>query len=195
MIEHSFTTRAGKGKENEDCFRTVSADGIDVFVLTDGMGGRSRGAEAARMVAEAVCGYPWNKMDVGRCIEESLRNADNSLRRRAEELHCKMGCAVGCLVISEGELFYAGLGDVRLYVRDLSGDCKQVSIDDVLLGKDGQTFLSKSIRGRGVKLPVRTIVMNTDAISQLCLCTDGYYRNNEMDDATIVDVWVRIHKT
>lgn len=188
MIEHCFTTRAGKDKENEDCFRTVSADGVDVFVLTDGMGGRSRGAEAAHIVAEAVCGYPWDREDVESCIAESLCNADSSLRRRSEEMHCKMGCAVGCLVIADGEIFYAGLGDVRLYIRGVAGDYKQVSTDDVLVGKDGQTFLSKSIRGRGVRLPIQTIVMKPDDIFQMRLCTDGYYRNDEMDDATVVDV-------
>ena len=127
MIEYSFTTRTGKDKENEDCFRTVSADGVDVFVLTDGMGGRSLGAEAARLVAETMCVYPWNKKDVGRCIIESLCNADNSLKQRSEEMHFKMGCAVGCLVITDGEISYAGLGDVRLYIRGFAGDYKQLA--------------------------------------------------------------------
>ena len=91
-------------------------------------------------------------------------------------------------MIADGEIFYAGLGDVRLYIRGVAGDYKQVSTDDVLVGKDGQTFLSKSIRGRGVRLPIQTIVMKPDDILQMRLCTDGYYRNDEMDDATVVDV-------
>lgn len=188
MIKYSHTTRAGKGKENEDCFRTVSSDGVAVFVLADGMGGRSHGAEAACIVTETMCEYPWNKEDVFHCIEESLCCADKALKQRSEVLNCKMGCAVGCLAITEKGLFYAGMGDVRLYVKDFTGEYRQFSIDDVLIGRDGQTFLTRSIRGRGVRLPVRTLFIKSDCISKICLCTDGYYRNDERDDATVVDI-------
>ena len=63
-----------------------------------------------------------------------------------------------------------------------------MSKDDVLTGKNGQTYLTRSIRGRGLRYPISVITLSTKDILTCSLCTDGYYNNDQNDDATIIEI-------
>ena len=184
MTTNKITTIGGQGKANEDRYIVHEEQDYSVFVLADGMGGRSFGGIAAEIAVNTVCNYNWDVTQVELCMKSALEEADKAIEKKSMELQAKMGCAIGCVVITNDTVFYVGLGDIRLYVQNKHGEDTLLSKDNVLTGKNGQTFLSRSLRGRGIREPLDIITTDTGSISSCSLCTDGFYRNDPKDDAT-----------
>lgn len=187
-MEISCSTKSGQNKSNEDCYRIRKEKAGTVIVLADGMGGRSNGAMAAAIVSDVICDYNWNFSNIQVSCNEAFTQADMAIAKKSEELHEKMGCAVGCLVIVKNTIFYSGLGDIRLYAQAKTGKQLLISKDDVFIGKNGQTYLTRSIRGRGFRHPVSVITLSRKDLLTCSLCTDGYYNNDQNDDATIIKI-------
>ncbi len=187
-MEISHSTRSGQNKSNEDRYRIREEKAGTVIVLADGMGGRSNGATAAAIVSDIICDHNWNFSNIQVSCNNAFAQADKAIAKKSEELRTKMGCAVGCLVIVKNTIFYSGLGDIRLYAQTKTGKQLLMSKDDVLTGKNGQTYLTRSIRGRGLRYPISVITLSTKDILTCSLCTDGYYNNDQNDDATIIEI-------
>lgn len=139
-MEISHSTRSGQNKSNEDRYRIREEKAGTVIVLADGMGGRSNGATA--IVSDIICDHNWNFSNIQVSCNNAFAQADKAIAKKSEELRTKMGCAVGCLVIVKNTIFYSGLGDIRLYAQIKTGKQLLMSKDDVLTGKNGQTYLT-----------------------------------------------------
>lgn len=189
MLNYNAYSRPGNNKENEDFYRIISNDNYTIFVLADGIGGRAKGLLAAQTSVEAICGVPINLENVGEWMYRAFKSADDTIAQKSEQLKCKMGCAIGCLIITSTCLYYSGLGDIRLYARSASDlTMRQVSIDDVIMGSNGCPYLTSSIRGRGLRDMPSVITIESSGIDMLRLCSDGYYNNNPNDDSTVIDI-------
>lgn len=184
-------------KENQDSF-FLSAD-KSVFVVADGMGGGSGGAQASRLVtdaflkaAETARGFP----DLMKCASDAIGEANAAIRAYAHEHHYRqMGSTLAALFLNSGggpDAVVCHVGDSRIYrYRDgaldmlthdhtLAGElsrrtsCKNL-LDEVA-GKAG--YLSHVLtRAVGIE---ETVIPDWRKIDlkegdQFLLCSDGVY--------------------
>lgn len=101
---------------NEDCIFM----GSDLFVLADGMGGYEGGQLASTTAVEAVRRFFADRE--GDCTEDAVREAALSanraiLRRKMDSnAYQEMGTTLILAAVSKGALYWAHVGDSRLYV-------------------------------------------------------------------------------
>ena len=60
--------------------------------------------------------------------------------------------------------------------------------DNVYVDSVGGTYLTNSLRGRGVKKPARIIHYPLEAGWHVRICSDGFYNSDETDDASVIDI-------
>lgn len=192
-MKHTVTTKAGEGKVNEDASRVVRiSDDMVLAVVCDGMGGLECGDIAASTAANTIAGMADNGSaeDPASLIQRAVKAADKAIETESVRIGAKMGCAVAVVVVSSGSLHWATLGNVRVSLTLLNGETLLLSKDDVYTDKSGGTFLTRSLRGRG--LIEDPIVQSRDIEpgSIVAVSTDGYYLNDPMDDSTLVELFV-----
>lgn len=118
-------------QDNEDAFGLFIDQGL--FVVADGMGGRSSGDVAAQLAVDEVERFfrtklqaprePWpfpidKQMSLGaNLLRVGLQVANAHIRKVAAALpdHHRMGATVAALAIGETHYAAANLGDVRVY--------------------------------------------------------------------------------
>ncbi len=120
MVIYEYTNK-GNRKENQDyiCHGSLPDNGY-ICVLTDGMGGYSSGAEAAKIVAESIITYiqkNYERDNLHNIIKDAVLYSNDELMLRRLSIGAKrMGCVLALLVIS-GEFAYINwLGDSRIYL-------------------------------------------------------------------------------
>ena len=192
-MKHTVTTKAGEGKVNEDASRVVRiSDDMVLAVVCDGMGGLECGDIAASTAANTIAGMADNGSaeDPANLIQRAIETADKAVETESVRIGAKMGCAVAVVVVSSGSLHWATLGNVRVSLTLRNGETLLLSKDDVYTDKSGGTFLTRSLRGRG--LTEDPIVQSRDIEpgSIVAVSTDGYYLNDPMDDSTLVELFV-----
>ena len=192
-MKYTVTTKAGEGKVNEDASRVVRiSDDMVLAVVCDGMGGLECGDIAASTAANTIAGMADNGSaeDPANLIQRAIETADKAIETESVRIGAKMGCAVAVVVVSSGSLHWATLGNVRVSLTLLNGETLLLSKDDVYTDKSGGTFLTRSLRGRG--LIEDPIVQSRDIEpgSIVAVSTDGYYLNDPMDDSTLVELFV-----
>lgn len=192
-MKHTVTTKAGEGKVNEDASRVVRiSDDMVLAVVCDGMGGLECGDIAASTAANTIAGMADNGSaeDPANLIQRAIETADKAIETESVRIGAKMGCAVAVVVVSSGSLHWATLGNVRVSLTLRNGETLLLSKDDVYTDKSGGTFLTRSLRGRG--LTEDPIVQSRDIEpgSIVAVSTDGYYLNDPMDDSTLVELFV-----
>ena len=192
-MKHTVTTKAGEGKVNEDASRVVRiSDDMVLAVVCDGMGGLECGDIAASTAANTIAGMADNGSaeDPANLIQRAIETADKAVETESVRIGAKMGCAVAVVVVSSGSLHWATLGNVRVSLTLRNGETLLLSKDDVYTDKSGGTFLTRSLRGRG--LIEDPIVQSRDIEpgSIVAVSTDGYYLNDPMDDSTLVELFV-----
>ncbi len=200
------------GKSDRGCARTDNEDRIlfdtslGLFVVCDGMGGPQRGGVAADLAAAAIhyyIGMTQDRYDVswpfGYSFEISLdanrlatgvRLANRQVWRSAEQsLECAgMGTTVAAVLLGEGRLVAANIGDSRVY-RLRQGRLEQVSVDDTIIA----TMLQKGLLSREEAAihPMRNVVtqavgshenvelhLTEDSFESgdvVLMCSDGLY--------------------
>ncbi len=107
---------------NEDVFETIPEK--QFFILADGMGGHKAGeiaaSEAVRYVCDAVRGVDLSLVkqeSISHFLRKTLESASShvwQLSRKSPD-YAGMGTTLSCFLIREGRLFYAHVGDSRLY--------------------------------------------------------------------------------
>jgi PPM family protein phosphatase len=117
----------GTRSEQQDAFGFVgfeapalSAHGGDLVVLADGMGGMSRGRQAARLACERMMtAYAEKSQDepVAQALERALTAANQAVYRLAleGEGEGEVGTTLVAAVVRGAELHWVGVGDSRLY--------------------------------------------------------------------------------
>lgn len=156
-------------------------NGATLILLADGMGGLSFPDRASKIVCEAIAEYFANAdlFDCSKDIRKSIKYADNRLADYSKEKKCKMGVALLLVYINDSRLYYASLGDVRLYYRSKQGEVVQLTKDNIIVqGTD--TYLTACITGRGFRNSIQVQELPLTLGDTLLLCSDGYYKGHDI---------------
>lgn len=124
VVARSIGTDVGrKRKENQDSYGFAESDKATLFVVADGMGGARGGSQASTIAVNMVTRLAF--LEDGTVTRESIRLAIERAHRsilkvsKTTESLAGMGTTIVCLAVVEGDLFWAHVGDSRLYlVRD-----------------------------------------------------------------------------
>jgi PPM family protein phosphatase len=193
-------TEAGPVRRlNEDFF--ISAEDLRLFVVADGMGGRSAGEFAARIAVESIenfirrshetsdFSWPYG-IDPALSYEANrLKTAVNLANRRINRLvenhddYVAMGTTVVCALVADKRLVIAHVGDSRLYVRDGLG-LHQLTEDDswaatVLGNGNGSAPVTRHVLTNVLGARPDTLVHLSErelkGDEMLLLCSDGLH--------------------
>jgi len=188
-------TNIGAGRlKNEDNYCIFNPPGVPaaLSVVCDGIGGHRDGEVASmfccrRMMAEflrrgeGLC----RGEDAAEFLADTLTDINDRLFRRNEfdGRQRPMGCTAICVVFTERELTFCGIGDSRLYeFSPQSGKLAQLSVDDVC---PGGCALSRAVGiRRKLEVSPRTIPLAGDRV--YLLCSDGLH--HFVDDGGIAEL-------
>lgn len=111
-----------KRKENEDYYGAFNVQDLEIFIVSDGMGGYKGGLAASHIVVDTVREYfekNYNKNgNIIQFIKSSLEQADLRVKQKADEdIELKnMGATVVLLIIRDDKAYIAHIGDSRAYI-------------------------------------------------------------------------------
>lgn len=190
---------------NEDAFGYWEPESDDEFlrkgrlaIVADGMGGQDRGEDASRLAVEVVCEtYRESQTDPQESLLAGFQVAHERIRQRGlEQTKSGMGTTCTAIAMTGTRMFYAHVGDSRLYLLSggeltcLTNDHSQL-MDLVRAGivspEDAETHPAKNVLSRSMGMSQS---FQPDVASQpvelkegdsLLLCTDGLWSlvNNE----------------
>ena len=180
-------SRAGKAKENEDRMMVTSlSQGRLLAVMADGMGGLDNGEIASEIAVNSIALNIQNAKiptSIDELFINALEKADHEISCESSRVGLKMGCAVAIVLIEDNTLDCVSLGNIRVMCNDIV-----LTEDNVYVDSVGGTYLTNSLRGRGVKKPVRIIHYLLQAGWHVRICSDGFYNSDETDDASVIDI-------
>ncbi|HTV59171.1 MAG TPA: Stp1/IreP family PP2C-type Ser/Thr phosphatase [Verrucomicrobiae bacterium] len=144
-MEFSAATDKGRVRENnEDNFGV--AEDLNLFVLSDGMGGYASGEVASKIAVETIVshcreaekdptltyygGLHLGASETGRRLASAISLANQAIRKEAEKDTARrgMGATVVALQFHDNRVFFAHVGDSRAY-RLRNGSLEQLTHD------------------------------------------------------------------
>lgn len=131
---------------NEDCYRIVAP--LNLFVLSDGMGGEAHGEVASALAVDAVVQHCLSSEEVGSSDgkpewRENTKRLINAVRRanhkiyesaNLDALQKGMGATLTAAWINDSTLSIAHVGDSRAYLLR-SGNLQQLTSDHSLVAE------------------------------------------------------------
>ena len=183
----SVESIAGKNKRYEDhCgFKRYGDDVLGV--LADGMGDTDCAKEAAECTVNSIIDNFDTGLPISKAIYQCILIANDNILNTCLKRGCKMGCAVAVVYVQDGCLWFVSLGNVRIFLH--KGNAKEcISTDDVYVASNGNRFLTRSISGKDLQDKIAIKEHTTKGASSITLETDGYYNQDEFDDATVVKI-------
>ena len=217
LVNWSGLTDRGRFRENnEDAFLalTFDAEGVRflgkeghgsleeadfVFAVSDGMGGAKSGEFASRIAVDKITrllprsfhqrarGLPTGFSDILETLMHAIHDEMTSLGRIYEECH-GMGATLTLGWFVPGWLYYAHIGDSRLYHLPASGGIRQITRDDSHVGwlrstgqineREARTHprknvLSRALGGGHQFAESQVGAVNCDPGDLFLFCTDG----------------------
>ena len=160
--------------------------GDDVLViLADGMGDTDCAKKAAELTVDSIISNFDTNIPVSEALYKCIVFANDVIMNTCIARGCKMGCAVAVVYVQDGRIWFASLGNVRIYIHN--GDTKEcITADDVYVASNGNHFLTRSISGKDLQGKIKIKEHSIEGLSSITLETDGYYSHDELDDATIL---------
>lgn len=179
----------GAHKRNEDHYG-FKRYGEDVLVvLADGMGDTDCAKEAAELTVDSIISNFDTNIPVSEALYKCIVFANDVIMNTCIAQGCKMGCAVAVVYVQDGRIWFASLGNVRIYIHNANTkEC--ITTDDVYTASNGNRFLTRSISGKDMQGKVEINERSMDGISSISLETDGYYLQDDEDDATVIRIVV-----
>jgi len=187
---------------NEDNLISVVPDDQQIlqakgalFVVSDGMGGHSRGDVASEMAVQQVqtAYYQDQQNDIPTSLREAIKVANlaicqaNEVERASGASDANMGATCVAAVLHEQMLYAANAGDSRVYVLH-AGQLRQVTRDHSLVAQmvergeitpaEARTHEKRNILYRSLGQPDVEIDLFTEPVQEgdaIILCTDGLY--------------------
>lgn len=196
MVYFSRTEKGNIRKNNEDSLYIKEFDGYLILAICDGMGGHNSGEVASSMAVELV--EKWKPVD-----EENLLP---SLKKLVEEININiylksktspelagMGTTFSMAVIKNNKLYYAHVGDSRIYVYDEK--LRQITSDHTLVaelnkkgidvkGKNLSNYITRAVGVTTIETPDLGVA-EIDNNCAVFLCTDGvtkYFTDEEIEE-------------
>ncbi|WP_462429408.1 PP2C family protein-serine/threonine phosphatase [Butyricimonas virosa] len=176
-------TCSGKREVIEDVTNfTEISETCFLFILVDGMGGLSRGMQAARLIVLEVMSYITSNIE-NENVEELLRHAMEQANRGIEEesrkYQCKMGGTISILLCKDDTASVAWLGDVRVYhIHDNILD--KITNEHIL---DSEPYIvTRCLNGKALEQEIPVVHLPIHKKDRFVLCSDGFYNTiNEKD--------------
>ena len=182
----------GKARKiNEDYFGFFSGNFGDLLLVCDGMGGHKGGEIASRLAIETISNYFESLSDSYNIPEEiikSLEAAHTSIILKAKDPELKdMGSTVVLVLVKNGLVYYASLGDSRIYkiqdkaIQQLTTDNSLVQqmVDSNIITKDEakihpkKNVITKALGTNDELQPEFYEPFKLQANDRLILCSDG----------------------
>ena len=179
----------GAHKRNEDHYG-FKRYGEDVLVvLADGMGDTDCAKEAAELTVDSIINIYDTNIPVSEALYKCIVFANDVIMNTCIARGCKMGCAVAVVYVQDERIWFVSLGNVRIYIHNANTkEC--ITTDDVYTASNGNRFLTRSISGKDMQGKVEINERSMDGISSISLETDGYYLQDDEDDATVIRIVV-----
>lgn len=193
-------------EKNEDYYKVCTYGGYNIYIVADGMGGYYGGEIASKLAVQTVQESIEDAIDkkliespngIGLTIIDAIKRANTKIFEFAKQdsKYKNMGTTIVVAIEKEDKLYFATVGDSRLYKKDTK--FKQISKDDTYVAallKDNvitkeeakvhpqRHMLTKALGvGKKVDLSYNEIkIKNGDII---LMCTDGI--TNMIEDAKI----------
>lgn len=198
MIEKDWTPRKGSTRNiNQDAAAVFVKGTTGIFVLSDGMGGHSRGELVSAAIINCFQSF-WEGLEQGgflpdfQTLASQVQSVILCANREIYEKYNRgriCGATVAALVVSDGCYASFSVGDSRIYAY-VNRDLKRLTVDDVWdnLPSVGASYMQMEIAGNknrgkltqavGVKTQI-CIHVETDRIrrnQRFLICSDGLYR-------------------
>lgn len=202
VVAFSATDKGRVREGNEDSFYV----GSTVFAVADGMGGHQAGEVASEMALEPVEALDGRTFADGQQAESALRealraaNAGVMAKAAAEPGLRGMGTTLTAVLVREGALHLAHVGDSRAYLLQPGEGISQLTMDHTLverLVQEGRlsrdevaTHPQRSVITRAIGVE-RDVEVDTDVFGlepglQVLLCSDGL--SGVVDDEQIAEI-------
>ena len=132
-------TDTGRVRNNNQDFVLCEENAVgcfpNLFIVADGMGGHNAGDMASRLCVAKVQEQIriTDKKDTGRCFEEAVKTANDSIRQCASETpeFAGMGTTMVAATVLDDVAYVVNIGDSRLY--RMSEDLRQITVDHSLV--------------------------------------------------------------
>jgi PPM family protein phosphatase len=174
-----------------------------LFVVSDGMGGHTRGEVASELAVEKVKEYYYQDLqhDIPTALQEAMKRANTTISQANEAEKAKkgsnsdMGATCVAAVLHDQMLYAANVGDSRVYVLH-EGQLHQVTRDHSLVAQlvergeitptEARTHEKRNQIYRAFGIPDVEVDLFTEPVQEgdtLILCTDGL--SGVVDDAEL----------
>ena len=177
---------------NEDFIGNFETPNGEVFIVSDGMGGHVGGATASKLAVESIRNFFRNPLQIQppEALFQSVAFANQQIIRYAIQDPELEGMGATCVVVllKEEEVFYAHVGDSRLYLLR-NGQLSQLTRDHSevqQLVDNGQLTPESALRHPRKHVLTRALGIETNPGTELAqqplhllpgdfllLCTDG----------------------
>jgi PPM family protein phosphatase len=192
----SFSLRCHPGKvreENQDCVGSFQVPFGELFLVLDGVGGRSGGARASSLGLEEyrrfLSGLPAENDPL-----DGLQKATTWVKERLEEAKQsgppamqEMASTVALVLIHQGWAYVGHIGDSRVY-RLRGGECVKLTRDHsvvqrmvdegILSDEQAQTHPSAHILTRSLGQPDASLELSSHDVQAgdvMLICSDGLW--------------------
>lgn len=188
------------------------SEGVELFVVADGMGGHDCGEVASQLAVETLIRVARERIDVSPrpgveaakiILADAFQEANNTIKQNAEARGNDMGTTcVACMVIDDQVALYANVGDSRGYLvrnntlhqitRDHSLVAEwvergRISAEEARNHPQSNILLRTVGTERNVEIDVFPVEL--EAGDRLMLCSDGLW--GEVEDAEIESLFNR----
>lgn len=210
----SFYMASDKGnvrKNNEDSFLFEKVDGkLNILILADGMGGHEDGEVASRLSVDFVMDFIKKNYKLYDSFENLLTDSfckvneyiyNYNIKKISDftKIREKMGTTLEALLIFDGKLYFAHVGDSRIYIKNSNG-FKQITKDHSLVEylfsngaitkdeKDNYREKNSILRAIGIdpSIEVDTGKISLSMEDIVVVCSDGL--TNELSDIEILNI-------
>lgn len=183
----SIESVPGMHKRYEDHYGVKHFNEDVLVVLADGMGSTDCAKEAAELAVKTIINAFDTSTSIPDALLHSIMAANDAIMNTCIARGCKMGCAIAVVYITDKQLWFVSLGNVRIYAHvGTANEC--ITTDDVYVASNGNHFLTRSISGKDLQGKVEVKERSIDGISSISLETDGKYHQDEQDDATVIRI-------
>ncbi len=143
-FEVGHLSNKGRVREaNEDNYGIPSTDPTqaaarqqrgDLYLVADGMGGYQGGATASRLAAEVILNsyYSDPNPNLAQSLKQAIERANMAIHQKSfeSEVLSKMGTTVvAALLLRDGRVIFANVGDSRGYIVNAQGQATQATQD------------------------------------------------------------------
>lgn len=203
-MKYYTTTDTGKVRSNnEDNFINLIDDKFNLFIVADGIGGHNSGEIASHIAVKTIRDYiknNFNKDEIFDLLIDATREANEKIISRAESNtdDSGMGTTVVIALIVGNTLYYANVGDSRIYLfsdnslRQITKDHSYVQelLDIGAISVEDAKFYPKnqitSALGTSLKFKIEIDKIELKNNDYILLNTDGL--TDLIEDSEILNV-------